>query len=89
MFLTDGEVLIDDLTSERALRNLMIGRKNWVTVNAVRGVQASVVIYSVTETARANGLNVYYYMRHLLTELPQPLQTREKLDESLLEPLMP
>ena len=58
-------------------------------MNTVRGAQASAVIYSVTETARANGLNVYYYMRHLLTELPQLLQTREKLDESLLEPLMP
>lgn len=58
-------------------------------MNTVRGAQASAVIHSVTETARANGLNVYYYMRHLLTELPQLLQTREKLDESLLEPLMP
>ena len=52
VFLTDGEVPIDDSASERALRNFTIGRKNWVTVNTVRGVQASAVIYSITETAR-------------------------------------
>ena len=57
-------------------------------MNTVRGAQASAVIYSITETARANGLNVYYYLRHLLTELPQLLQSREKLEESVLEPLI-
>ena len=89
VFLTDGEVPIDDSASERALRNFTIGRKNWVTVNTVRGAQASAVIYSITETARANGLNVYYYLRNLLTELPQLLQSREELEEFVLEPLMP
>ena len=71
VFLTDGEVPIDDSASERALRNFTIGRKNWVTINTVRGAQASAVIYSITETARANHLNVYYYIKHLLTELSQ------------------
>ena len=71
VFLTDGEVPIDDSASERALRNFTIGRKNWMTINTVRGAQASAIIYSITETARANNLNVYYYIKHLLTELPQ------------------
>ena len=70
VFLTDGEVPIDNSACERALRNFTIGRKNWVTINTIRGAQASAVIYSITETARANDLNVYYYIRHLLTELP-------------------
>lgn len=59
MFLTVGDAPIDDSASERALRNFTIGRKNCMTINAVRGVHASAVIYSITETARANGLNVY------------------------------
>ena len=42
-----------------------------MTINTVRGAQASAVIYNITETARANNLNVYYYIKHLLTELPQ------------------
>ena len=90
VFLTDGEVPIDDSASERALRNFTIGRKNWVTVNTIRGAQASAAIYSITETARANGLNVYYYIRHLLTELPQLIDMYGKnIKQSVLEPLMP
>mgnify|MGYP002648249796 CR=1 FL=1 len=89
VFLTDGEVPIDDSTSERALRNFTIGRKNWVTINTVRGAQASAVIYSITETARANNLNVYYYIRHLLTELPKLAEKYENIEPSKLEPLMP
>lgn len=38
VFLTDGEVPIDDSASERALRNFTIGRKNWMTINTVRRV---------------------------------------------------
>ncbi len=89
MFLTDGEVPVDDSASERALRNFTIGRKNWVTINTIRGAQASAVIYSITETARANDLNVYYYIRHLLTELPQLIDTKGNIEQSMLEPLMP
>lgn len=89
VFLTDGEVPIDDSASERALRNFTIGRKNWVTINTIRGAQASAVIYSITETARANSLNVYYYIKHLLTELPQLVDENGNIEQSMLEPLMP
>ena len=89
VFLTDGEVPIDDSASERALRNFTIGRKNWVTINTVRGAQASAVIYSITETARANGLNVYCYIRHLLAELMKLKDTDGNIDQTKLEPLMP
>ena len=58
--LREGKVPIDNSVCERALRNFTIGRKNWVIMNTVRGAQASAMIYSVTETARANDLNVYY-----------------------------
>jgi len=88
-FLTDGEVPIDGSASERALRNFTIGRKNWVTINTVRGARASAIIYSITETARANKLNVYYYIEHLLTELLQLMDKNGNIELSLLEPLMP
>lgn len=89
VFLTDGEVPIDDSASERALRNFTVGRKNWVTINTIRGAQASAIIYSVTETARANGLNVYCYIRHLLTELMKRKDADGNIDQAKLEPLMP
>ena len=89
VFLRDGEVPIDNSACERALKNFTIGRKNWVIMNTVRGAQASAMIYSVTETARANDLNVYYYIRHLLTELSRHFAARRTLREDELETLMP
>lgn len=89
VFLTDGEVPIDNSACERALRNFTIGRKNWVTINTIRGAQASAIIYSITETARANNLNVYYYVKHLLTELMQMKADNGNIEQSKLEPLMP
>jgi len=89
VFLTDGEVPIDDSASERALRNFTIGRKNWVTINTVRGAQASAVIYSITETARANGLNVYYYIKYLLEQLVLLMDEQGNIEQSSLVALMP
>ena len=89
VFLTDGEVPIDNSASERALRNFTVGRKNWVTINTVRGAQASAIIYSITETARANDLNVYYYIRYLLSCLPSLIDKNGNVEQSMLEPLMP
>ena len=89
IFLTDGEVPIDNSACERALRNFAIGRKNWMTINTVRGAQASAIIYSITETARANNLNVYYYISYLLTELPKLIDKDGNIEQSMLEPLMP
>lgn len=89
VFLTDGEVPIDNSATERALRGFTIGRKNWMTINTVRGAQASAIIYSITETARANQLNVYYYIRYLLTELPKLIDEDGNIEQSLLELIMP
>lgn len=89
VFLTDGEVPMDNSASERALRDFTIGRKNRMTINTVRGSQSSAVIYSITETARANNLNVYYYIKHLLTKLLQLVDKNKNTEQSMLEPLMP
>lgn len=89
VFLTDGEIPIDNSASERALRNFTIGRKNWMTINTIRGAEASAVIYSITETARANKLNVYYYIRYLLTEIPKLLDKNGNIEQSQLEQLTP
>lgn len=86
---TYGEVPINDSAIERALRNFTIGRKNWMTINTIRGAQASDMIYSITETARANNLNVYYYITHLLTELPELINANGNIEQSKLKSLMP
>ena len=76
-FLTDGKVPMDNNTAERAIRPFTLGRKNWVNVDSIRGAEASAIMYSLVETAKANGLRVYEYLEYLLTFSPGPKQPRK------------
>ena len=49
----------------------MLGRKNWLFSASVKGVKASANLYSLIETAKANGLEPYAYLRHVFTERPK------------------
>ena len=49
--------------------SLHLGRKNWVNVDSIRGAEVSAIMYSLVETAKANGLRVYEYLEYVLTEL--------------------
>jgi hypothetical protein len=89
VFLTNGDVPIDNSASERSIRTFCIGKKNWVLIDSVKGAQASAIIYSISETAKLNGLNPYYYFDHLLTEIPKLIDERGNIEPSKLEPLLP
>lgn len=96
VFLTNGDVPMDNSASERAIRPFTIGRKNWVIIDSVKGAKASATIYSIVETAKLNNLNIYNYLEHLLTELRKtaPGFTDESgnIDRSklaILDPVMP
>ena len=49
----------------------MLRRKNWLLSASVKGVKASANLYSLIETAKANNLEPYAYLRHVFSELPQ------------------
>ncbi len=87
VFLDDGLIPIDNSASERAIRPFTIGRKNWQLIDTVNGAQASAIAYSIVETAKANGLKPYEYLKHLLTELPARLD--EKSSDLNLDDLLP
>ncbi len=89
VFLQNGNVPMDNSVSERAIRPFTIGRKNWVLTNSVKGAEASAVIYSLVETAKLNNLNVYRYLEHLLTELPELADEKGNIDTARLDPLLP
>ena len=78
-----GQLCIDNNRAERAVKPFVIGRKNWLFSNTASGAKASAILYSIIETAKANGLNPVKYVEHLLTEIPK----RDAND--LLEDLMP
>jgi len=70
-YLDDGRLEIDNNAAENAIRPFVIGRKNWLFSDSVKGVTASANLYSLIETAKANGLEPYAYLRYLFTELPK------------------
>ena len=86
VFLEDGEVPIDNSATERAIRPFTIGRANWHIIDTIHGAQSSAVIYSLVETAKANKLKIYEYLKHLLTEIPKHMDNTS-LD--FLEDLLP
>ena len=86
VFLTDGDVPIDNNASERAIRGFCIGKKNWQMIDTINGAKSSAIIYSIVETAKANNLKPFDYVQYLLEEIPKHMNDR---DCSFLEDLLP
>ena len=86
LFLTDGDVPMDNNYAEQAIRPFTIGRKNFVLIDSSNGARASAIIYSLVETAKANRLNVYQYFELLLTEIPKHMDDKNL---SFLDDLLP
>lgn len=85
VFLTDGEVPIDNNASERAIRGFCIGKKNWQMIDTISGAKASAIIYSIAETAKANNLKPYEYFEYLLSVIPEHMgETNTEFLEDLL-----
>lgn len=70
-YLDDGILKIDNNAAENAIRPFVVGRKNWLFIDSVKDVTASANLYSLIETAKANGLEPYAHLRYLFTELPK------------------
>ncbi|WP_414730269.1 IS66 family transposase, partial [Zhongshania aliphaticivorans] len=70
-YTEDGDVNIDNNLAENAIRPFVIGRKNWLFSATPRGAHASAAIYSLIETAKANGLEPYAYLREVFAKLPR------------------
>jgi len=70
-YLEDGNLQIDNNAAERHIKPFVIGRKNWLFNQTPRGANASALLYSLVQTAVANNLEPFDYLRHLLTELPK------------------
>jgi hypothetical protein len=65
-----GDLPIDNNRAENAISPFVVGRKNWLFSDTPQGANASAIIYSVIETAKANGREPYAYLRRLFTDLP-------------------
>jgi len=69
-FLLDGRLELSNNRAERTIRPFTVGRKNWLFAFCERGAEASAVVYSIIETAQANGLVPFMYLNYLFEKLP-------------------
>jgi len=70
VYVNDPHVGLDNNPAENAIRPFAIGRKNWLFAGSPAGAQASATLYSLVETAKANEIEPYRYLRFLFERLP-------------------
>jgi len=78
-YIDDGNLTIDNNRAERAIKPFVIGRKNWLFSNTANGAKASAMLYSIIETAKANGLTPFNYIAHCLEQFSRECVDVEKL----------
>ena len=69
-YVDDGRLAIDNNIAEREIKAFVIGRKNWLFADSVDGGYANAVMYSLVQTAKANGLDPYKYLYHIFERMP-------------------
>ena len=88
-FIQHTDVPISNNLAENAIRPFAVGRKNWLFCDTVKGANASAVVYSLVESAKANGLDPYNYLRYTLTMLPSFGKSPAHSDLATLMPWHP
>lgn len=68
-FLLHGEVDVSNNIAENAIRPFVVGRKNWLFCDTPKGAEASAVVYTLVETAKANGLDPFQYLNYVLLNI--------------------
>lgn len=69
-YLSDGNCSISNNLAENSIRPFTVGRKNWLFSGSPKGAKASAGIYTLVETAKANGLSPMKYIHYILKDLP-------------------
>ncbi len=69
-FLEDGRIPLSNNYCEANIKPFATARRAWLFADTPKGAFANGVLYTLVESARANDLDVYEYLKHLLTEMP-------------------
>lgn len=68
-FLENPIIPLDNNDAERSIRSFCIGKHSWHVIDTKKGAEASAMLYSIAETAKANGLKTYEYFKYLLEQI--------------------
>ncbi len=88
IYLQDGRLRPDNNLVENAIRPFVVGRKNWLFAGSPDGANASATFFTLIETAKANGLEPYAYLRHIFKKLPLA-QTSQDIEALLPQNIDP
>jgi transposase len=88
IYIQDGRLRPDNNLVENAIRPFVVGRKNWLFAGSPDGAKASATFFSLIETAKANGLEPYAYLRYIFEKLPLA-QTEQDLKDLLPQNINP
>lgn len=69
-YINDGYLPMTNSLDERTIRPFTTGRKNWMFSTSVKGAESSAAVYSVIETAKANGVDPYKYLTYIFRQMP-------------------
>jgi len=83
VFVEDGRLKLDNNKAERHVRPISTGRKVWLFAQSVGGAKATATWYSLVETAKANGIEPYWYLRKIFEEMPVYLRDGNPVDDLL------
>ena len=78
-YLEDGRCSFSNNLSENAIRPFTVGRRNWLFSDTPKGADASAMVYTMVEMAKAHNLNIYKYLNYLLEQLPRTTMADEEL----------
>jgi transposase len=76
-YVENGVVRMDNNWAENAIRPFVMGRKNWLFSVTPEGAEASNLFYSLIETAKANELNPFKYLKYLFEKFPHVKEPRD------------
>ena len=82
VYTTNPMLNISNCPAEQAIRPFVVGRKNWLFSCTPEGAEASMIIYSLIITAKANGLSPFEYLKNTLLKLPF-VKTADDLEKLL------
>lgn len=88
-FLEDGRLETTNNLAERSIKPFVIGRKNWLFNDTPRGANASAVIFSLVETAKANNIDPYSYLLYIFKQAPTLSQENKDWVETFLPDAIP
>lgn len=85
-YIEDGHLSIDNNACERSIKTFAVGRRNWLFCKSIRGAESSAIIYSITETAKLNGVKPYNYLSYVMETM---LKHQNDTDYKFIENLLP